>query len=39
MYILNLVTAIKRMAIKELKDFRHENYFGEIRFPKENNYC
>ena len=28
----------KKMAIKELKDFIHENYYRRIRFPKENSY-
>ena len=26
------------MAIKEIKDFIHDNYYRQIQFPKENSY-
>ena len=28
----------KKMAIKEIKDFIHDNYYRQIQFPKENSY-
>ena len=36
MYILNILSTIKRMTSKELKDFIFINYYRRIRFPKEN---
>ena len=36
MYILNILSTIKRMTSKELKDFILINYYRRIRFPKEN---
>ena len=39
MYILNFVSAIKKMTIKELKNFIYENYDRRIGFPVENSYC
>ena len=36
MYILNILSTIKRMASKELKDFILINYYRRIGFPKEN---
>ena len=39
MYILNTISAIiKKMTIKELKDFMLKNYYRQIGFPKEKNY-
>ena len=38
MYILNIASAIKKMAMKEVKNFILENYYERIRFTKENNY-
>ena len=38
MYILNIVSAIKKMTVKELKDFLFEIYDQEIKFAKENSY-
>ena len=38
MYILNIHSAIKKMKIKELKDFIFENYYRQIEFTKENSY-
>ena len=38
MYILNILSSIKKMTIKELKDFIFENYYRRIGFPKENSY-
>ena len=38
MYMLNIVSAIKKMTIKELRDFNYENYYKEIGFSKENIY-
>ena len=35
---MNIFSAIKKMTIKELKDFIFENYYRRIRFPKENSY-
>ena len=36
MYILNIVSATKKMTIKEPKDFIYENYYRQIGFPKES---
>ena len=38
MYILNIISAIKKMAIKKLKGFIYVNYYNPIRFHKENIY-
>ena len=38
MYILNIHSAIKKMKIKELKDFIFENYYRQIEFTKQNSY-
>ena len=37
MYILNILSAIKKMTIKELRNFIFENYYREIGFIKGNN--
>ena len=39
MYILNIFSAIKKVTIKELKDFTHKNYYTLIGFLRENSYC
>ena len=36
--MLNIQSIIKKMTIKELKDFAFENYYQRIRFTKENSY-
>ena len=36
MYILNIVSAIKKMAIKEFKTFIFKNYYKQIKFSREN---
>ena len=36
MYILNILSAIKKMTIKELKDFIFKNHCRRIEFPKGN---
>ena len=38
MYILNIVKAIKKMSINEIKDFNFENYYKRIGFSKESSY-
>ena len=38
MYVLNIFSAIKKIKIKELKDFIFENYYEQIGFPKDNSY-
>ena len=41
MYILNIVSAIKKITVNEFRDFeRHifENYYKGMVFPKENSY-
>ena len=38
MCILNIFSAIKEMAIKELKDFIFENYYSQKGFARENSY-
>ena len=39
MYILNIVRAIKKKTIKELKEFIFENYHQRMGFARENSYC
>ena len=38
MYILSIVNAIKKITIKELKDFTYESYYRRMGFLKENSY-
>ena len=38
MYILNKFSVIKKMTIKELKDFIFRNCYRQIGFTKENSY-
>ena len=38
MYILSILSAIRKMTIKELKDFKLENYYRLNRFTKEKSY-
>ena len=38
MYILTILGALKRMAVKELKNFIFQNYYRQIGFTKENSY-
>ena len=38
MNILNTVSVIKKMAMKEVEDFIFENYYKRIVFTKENSY-
>ena len=38
MYILNIVSAIKKIIIKNLKDFIYENYYRQVGLPQENSY-
>ena len=37
MYILNIVSAIKKMAIKEFKTFIFKNSYKQIKFSREKN--
>ena len=36
--ILDIFSAIRKMKIKELRDFIYENYYSQIGFIKENSY-
>ena len=38
MYILNIATAIKKMKIKDLKDFILENYYQRNGYTEESSY-
>ena len=38
MYILNIVKAIKKISINEIKDFTFENYYKRIGFSKDSTY-
>ena len=38
MYILNIANTLKKMTVKELKDFVRENCYKQIEFSKENSY-
>ena len=35
MYILNIASAMKKMSVKEIRDFIFENYYKRIVFSKE----
>ena len=37
-YKLNILSAIQKMAIRELRDFIYENYYRRIGSPKESSY-
>ena len=36
MYILNILSAVKKMIVKEVKYFIFQNYYGRIGFTKKN---
>ena len=38
MYILNILSTIKKMTIEKLKVFLFENYYRRIALTKENSY-
>ena len=38
MYKLTILSTLKQMTIKELKDFIYENYYRRIGFPNESSY-
>ena len=38
-YRLNVVSAMKKMVIKELRDFIYKNFYSQIGRSKENSYC
>ena len=38
MYILNIVSAIKRLQSKKFKDLIFKNYYQRMEFLKENSY-
>ena len=38
MYILNIISAIKQITVKELKDFIFENSYEKMGFSRENSY-
>ena len=38
MYILNIAGAIKKISVREIKDFIFENYYKRIWFFRENSY-
>ena len=38
MYTLNIVRAIKKMSVNEIRDFIFENYYKQNGFSKENSY-
>ena len=38
MYILNIVSAIKNMTVKDLKNVIFESFYQRIGFAKENSY-
>ena len=38
MYTLNIIKAIKKKSVNEIKDLIFENYYKRIRFSKENSY-
>ena len=38
MHKLNIVSAIRKMAIKEFRDLSHENCYRQVGFTKENSF-
>ena len=38
MYTLNIVRAIKKKSVNEIRDFIFENYYKRIGFSKESSY-
>ena len=38
MYILNIVSAIKKMPVNEIRDSIFTNYYRRIGFSKKNSY-
>ena len=38
MYTLNITKTIKKMSIKEIRDFILENWYKRIGFSRENSY-
>ena len=38
MYILNIVRAIEKMSVNEIRHFLFENYYKRVGFSKENSY-
>ena len=38
MYIPNIVCAIKKISVNEVRDFIFKNYYKRIGFSKENSY-
>ena len=38
MYILNIASVIKMMALNELRDSIYKNYYKQVGFNKENSY-
>ena len=38
MYILNIVSAIKKISVNEIRDFIFLNCYKRISFSKENSY-
>ena len=39
MYTQNIVKAIKKMPVNDIRDFIFENSYKRIGFSKENSYC
>ena len=37
-YILTVLSDVKKMTMKELRDFFYEHYYKQIRFTEENSY-
>ena len=38
MYTVNIIKAIKRMLVNEIREFIFENYYKQTGFSKENSY-
>ena len=38
MCILNILSVIQKMKVKELRDFMFENHYRYVEFLKENSY-
>ena len=38
MFILNIASAIRKIAVNELRDSIFENYYKQIGFSEENSY-
>ena len=39
MYTLNIIKAIRKMSVNDIRKFIFENYYKRIGFSKEDSFC